>query len=186
MFPIVLSTKASFEIHEEKDRINQHLTNVFQGTTNEKVLGDIDLLIEKPKKKEKDKEKDKEKEKESKKKKNDNSQTCLVNKIMQDTSFKLKKKDGSVKKQKTTKVEKSNSLNNFQSGSQRQNILIESPLEIPVFRYVPSRMIMQRIITRYFNLLTKVRDETGTLITYENGLANSRSLFPPVRIAKEE
>ena len=114
---------------------------MFSGTSNEKVLGDVDLLIEKPKKKDKDKEKDKEKEKEGKKKKADTSQNCLIAKIMQDTNFKLKKKDGSVKKQKTSKVEKSNSLIQYQSG-QRPNILIESPLQKPVFRYVPNRMIM--------------------------------------------
>ena len=101
---------------------------MFSGTANEKVVGDIDLLTEKLKKKEKDKDKDKEKEKEGKKKKTDTTQTCLVTKIMMDVNFKLKKKDGSVKKQKTSKVEKLNSLNNFQTGAQRQNILIESPL----------------------------------------------------------
>jgi hypothetical protein len=63
------------------------------------VVGDIDLLTEKPKKKEKggdkdkDKDKDKEKDKEGKKKKSDSSQHCLISKIMQETSFKLKKKD---------------------------------------------------------------------------------------------
>ena len=159
---------------------------MFSGTANEKVVGDIDLLTEKLKKKEKDKDKDKEKDKEGKKKKTDTTQTCLVTKIMMDVNFKLKKKDGSVKKQKTSKVEKLNSLNNFQTGAQRQNILIESPLSRPVFRYVPNRMIMQRIISRYFNLLSKVRDESGTLITYETDAAKSRSLFPPVRISRDE
>jgi len=77
LYPVVLGYKASFELYEEQIRINNHLTNVFTGTSNEKVVGDIELLVEKPKKKEKkdDKEKegDKEKEKEVKKKKSDTS-----------------------------------------------------------------------------------------------------------------
>jgi hypothetical protein len=105
---------------------------------------------------------------------------------MQETNFKLKKKDSSVKKQKTSKVEKSNSLIQFQTGAQRPNILIDSPLQKCAFRYVPSRMTMQRIITRYFNLLEKVRDENGSLITYETDFVHSKSLFPAVQINKEE
>ena len=116
LYPVVLGTKASQQIYEEHNRINYYLSNVFTGTSNEKVVGGLELLLEKPKKKDKkDKDKDKEKgadkeqEKEVKKKKSDSSQYCLVNQIMQETGFKLKgkkDKDSSIKKQKTHKAEK--------------------------------------------------------------------------------
>ena len=88
---------------------------------------------------------------------------------MQETGFKLKKssKESSIKKLKTQKIEKGGGSNrDYGSGDQIQNIVIEKPLKIPIFRYTPSRMIMQRIINRYFALGDKVYDDMGNLITY--------------------
>lgn len=59
IYPIVLGRKASQEIHEEHNRINYYLSNVFANTTMEKVVGGLDLLIDKPKKKEKKEKKEK-------------------------------------------------------------------------------------------------------------------------------
>ena len=61
---------------------------MFAGTTAEKVLGDIDIAntLEKTKK-------EKDKGKEKKQKSSSSTETDLVAKIMQDTGFKLKKKD---------------------------------------------------------------------------------------------
>ena len=59
------------------------------------------------------------------------------------------------------------------------NIVIEKSLRIPILRCTPSRMIMQRIINRYFTLGEKVLDDMGNLVTHEIDAAGSRSLFPP-------
>lgn len=63
---------------------------------------------------------------------------------MQETGFKLKKKDkeSSVKKQKTT-IKSSKSGNSTSYNSRAAAIItIEKPLEVPTFRCTPSRMIM--------------------------------------------
>jgi len=60
---------------------------------------------------------------------------------------------------------------------EHQNIIIEKAVKMPVFRYTPSRMVMQRIINRYFNLGDKIRNDVGDLITYKDS-ANNLSLFP--------
>jgi hypothetical protein len=63
---------------------------------------------------------------------------------MQETGFKLKKKDkdSSVKKQKTT-IKSSKSGNSTSYNSRATAIItIEKPLEVPTFRCTPSRMIM--------------------------------------------
>jgi hypothetical protein len=87
---------------------------------------------------------------------NDKIETfALLNKILKDTSFKVKNSDSEYTKTNIAKLK--NNINLF---------VLDKPCHVPHFRCIPNRVMLQRLINRYMILQPDSRDSTGKLMEF--------------------
>lgn len=173
---LLLSHKTSLRIHFEQQRINYSLGNILTGTKLEKPIGDIFPqsaptipVIET--KKTKDGKEGKE-GKESKKDKWDEQKAAnsALAKMIKFTNFSFKKKEEKDKGKKHKNKKDSSPKKGASEKFTEINISmyeVRLPMERPSMRLILDRANMQRLVTRYTLLASKMRNEEGQLLGFE-------------------
>lgn len=150
-YPITLNSFESLDLLVKLEKLKHHLQNLLTGTKEEKVIGKIDhggqKLTEKSDSNQLIAKSSTEHEK--------IETFALLNKILKDTGFKVKNSNSEYTKTNIAKLK--NNINLF---------VIDKPCHVPIFRCIPNRAMLQRLINRYMILQPDSRDSSGKLMEF--------------------
>ena len=144
--PVQLNQEDSFELYIQRERIKHHLQNLLSGTREEKVVGELDLAVAIALK-------NKQEKQVIETLQYTKSADCqILSTIMSQMNFKLVNEGE--KHKKAVKL----------TMQQVPLFVVSKPPTKPMFKCVPNRMMMQRIVNRYTLVVDKMKDPANKML----------------------